>query len=84
VDRYVGRGTAHLSRSGGVVASLDSAGAIWVWRVGSAAAARLRVDGDPWRFDSLGAVNASGQIAAQGVDRASGRRAALLLTPAPR
>ncbi len=84
VDRYVGPGTAHLSRDGGVVASLDSTGAIWVWRVGTAAAARLRVAGDPWRFDSLGAVNASGQIAAQGVDRASGRRAALLLTPAPR
>ncbi len=85
VDRLVGPGRARLSREGGLVASLDTlGGAIWLWRVGTAAAERVRLAGDGWRVDSLGAVNAAGQIAAQGVERATGRRAALLLTPASR
>jgi hypothetical protein len=41
---------------------------------------RLRLSDTRWRVDSLGAVNASGAVAARGID-ASGKHAALLLTP---
>jgi hypothetical protein len=85
LDRFLGRArVARLSRDGGLVVGLDSAGALTRWSLAARRPERLRVAGDPWHVDSLGAVNASGQIAAEGVDRASGRRAALLLTPAPR
>lgn len=85
LDRYFGRvPTAfRLSRQGGVVAALDTAaGALMVWRADTRRTARVAVAGG-WRITTLGAVNATGAIAAQGVD-ASGRRAALLLTPAGR
>ncbi len=84
LDRAVGRSKAvHLSRTGGIIASLDSAGAIYLWRPATNRTTQVQIAGGAWRIDSLAAVNASGQIAAHGVERATGRGAALLLTPAP-
>jgi hypothetical protein len=83
VDRLVGPGQTHLSRQGGVVASLDPGGSVFVWRLGTVRVSRVRLPNDAWRIDSLAAVNGAGAIAAQGVERATGRRAALLLTPVP-
>jgi hypothetical protein len=81
VDRHVGRGEVHLSKRGGLVASLDSAGAIHLWRLGTTTTSRARLLDTRWRVDRLAGVTSSGAIAAQGVD-AAGRRAALLLVPA--
>ena len=82
LDRLLGQITAvRMSPRGGWVVALDSAGALHTWRPGVVGVARVRVAGDPWRFDSLGAVNAAGAIAAHGVERATGRGIALLLTP---
>lgn len=84
LDRVVGQSKAiHLSRRGQIVASLDSAGAIYLWRPATNRTTQVQIAGSAWRIDSLAAVNASGQIAAHGVERATGRAAALLLTPAP-
>ncbi|AHG89932.1 hypothetical protein J421_2395 [Gemmatirosa kalamazoonensis] len=80
LDRYVGRGQVRLSRQGGIVAALDSAGALHTWRFPGGPVSRLRLSDTRWRVDSLGAVNASGAVAARGID-ASGKHAALLLTP---
>jgi hypothetical protein len=83
LDRYVGRAAAaRLSRTGGVVVARDTAGALTRWTLAARIPERLRVAG-AWRLESLGGVNAGGAIVGQGVN-ASGRRAALLLTPAPR
>lgn len=84
LDRVVGRSTAvHLSRTGQIVVSLDTAGAIYLWHPATNRTTQVRIAGGAWRINSLAAVNASGQIAAHGVERATGRAAALLLTPAP-
>lgn len=84
LDRVVGRSKAvHLSRTGQIIASLDSAAAIYLWRPAANRTTQVQIAGDAWRIDALAAVNASGQIAAHGVERATGRAAALLLTPAP-
>jgi hypothetical protein len=84
VDRAVGGGlrSVHLSRQGGIVAALDTAGTVWLWRAATGRATRVRLPAPSWRLDALGTVNGSGLIAAHGVERATGRRAALLLTPA--
>lgn len=82
VDRYVGPGTqVHLSRQGGIVAALDAAGAIHLWRAGTTRVTRVRTAQGAWYFDSLAAVNARGQIAVLATDRTTGRLGALLLTP---
>lgn len=82
LDRMVGRSRAiHLSRQGQLIASLDSTGTIYLWRPSTDQTTRVRLVDDAWRIDSLGAVNASGVLAAYGIERATGRTAALLLTP---
>lgn len=73
----------HLSRTGGVVASLDPTGAIYLWRPATNRVTQVQVASGAWKIDALASVNASGQIAAHGVETATGRKAALLLTPAP-
>jgi hypothetical protein len=80
-DRYVGLGQARLSRQGGLVASLDRDGSIFLWRLGTTRVSRVRLLDGAWRVDSLATVNGEGAIAAHGVERATGRGAALLLTP---
>ncbi|GJG87846.1 hypothetical protein tb265_30270 [Gemmatimonadetes bacterium T265] len=83
LDRLVGASRAvHLSRTGQIVASLDPTGAIYLWRPATGRTTRVQTAGTSWTIDSLAAVNGSGQIAAHGVDRSTGRTAALLLTPA--
>jgi hypothetical protein len=72
---------AHLSRTGGVVVGLDSVGALVRWSLVTRRAEQVRVAGGSWRVGAIGAVNAGGAIAGQGVD-AAGRAVALLLTPA--
>ena len=83
LDRLFGRSKAiHLSRTGQIIASLDSAGTIYLWRSHSDRTSQVQIAGSRWQIDSLAAVNAAGQIAAHGVERTTGRGAALLLTPA--
>ena len=83
LDRLVGPSkTVHLSRTGQIVASLDPTGTIYLWRAATGRTTQLQIAGTSWTIDSLAAVNGSGQIAAHGFDRVSGRAAALLLTPA--
>jgi hypothetical protein len=85
LDRALGRAVAaRLSPQGGVVAALDSVGRVYVWRAATRRAERVQLVGGAWRVDSLGAVNAAGVIAAHGVNAATGRAAALLLTPTAR
>lgn len=81
----LGRATrARLSRQGGLVAALaHDGGDLYVWELALDRTRRVRVPGDAWRFSSLGDVNGSGVIAAEGVERTTGRSAALLLIPAP-
>lgn len=55
--------------------------AIYLWRPSTNRTTQVQVTGGAWQIGSLAAVNASGQIAAHGVDRTTGRAAALLLTP---
>ncbi len=82
LDVFLGPGVrdAVLSRRGGWVAGLDSAGAIHLWNAAEPRARRVRTPAG-WRFDRVGAVNATAQIAAHGVDPATGLAAAVLLTP---
>lgn len=83
LDRVVGRSKAiHLSRTGQIIASLDSVGTIYLWRPATNRTTHMQIAGNAWQIDSLAAVNEKGQIAAHGVERATGRAAALLLTPA--
>jgi hypothetical protein len=84
VDRRVGQGQAHLSKQGGLVASLDTAGTIFLWRVGTTRTSRVRLPDGAWRVDSLAAINASGALAVHAVEAGTGRGAALLLTPIAR
>ncbi len=70
-----------MAPTGGLIVALDPDGALYAWRPGDRAPARVLGPDDAWRFDGLGAVSASGAIAAHGVHAPSGRRAALLVTP---
>jgi hypothetical protein len=74
--------SAHLAPRGGLVAALDSAGALYLWRADTRRVDQVRLPDGRWRVDSLGAVSAQGAIAAHGVNASTGRAAALLLTPA--
>lgn len=85
LDRYLGTGltTLRLSQQGGVVAAFDStAGSLLVWRASTRRAARVVVAGGGWRVVGLAGVTPGGVIAARAVGQATGRTAALLLTPA--
>jgi hypothetical protein len=94
LDRYLPRpaeplaatvwGNIRLSRQGGIVAALDSAGAVHVWNAGTRRTVRAAAETAPFRFDGLGAVNAAGRVAVHGTDPATGRGAAFLLDPATR
>lgn len=81
LDRPLGRvRAARLARRGGLVAAVDADGGLLLWRATTGQVTRVQADG-AWRFDSLGTVNWRGEIAAHGVERVTGRTAALLLTP---
>lgn len=92
VDRYVGpigydaeyRPQIHLARQGGLVAALDTTGAVYVWNAATSRSARVRAPLGAVTLDALDAVNAAGQIVAHGVDAATGRGGAYLLAPASR
>ena len=89
LDRYVGRpisGTSgiHLSRQGGIVASLDSTGTVYVWTAATQRVIRVQVTLGGVKLDELDGVNAAGQIVVHGTDPANGKGGAFLLSPETR
>ena len=85
LDRYVGRSAGvHLSRQGGLVASLDSAGAVTVWTAATKRVVRVQAALGAVTLDGLDGVNAAGQVLVHGVDAGTKKGGAYLLTPAAR
>jgi hypothetical protein len=85
LDRDVGPAiSGRLSPQGGLVAVVNAAGAVSLWRAATRRGERLRLTGSAAvRVSAIGAVNAQGVIAASGVDAAN-RTVPLLLAPATR
>ncbi len=86
VDQALAPGTlttVRMNRQGTILAGLDATDStLYVWRRSERRTVRVRLNDGAWKIDALEGVNATGAIVAHGVDAASRRSAALLLTPA--
>lgn len=83
LDTYLGDPRqALLARDGGMVAAKDWEGRLLRWSATTRRGEQLRLADGAWRVESVTAVNGAGAISAYGTNAATGRAAALLLTPA--